>query len=89
MTTLLAYPCIGGPLAGEYATAQDFYGGSRFLSSNPDDGLGSGRHAHYAGEYTPYEWPAFTGPYDAGDFPPKRVYLHQSVLKPTLKAGDR
>lgn len=87
MTVLLAYPCIGGPLAGKYATSTDFIGGGRFLSSELH-GV-PGRYERYAGEYTPYEWPAFTGPYEAGDFPPKRVYLHQSILKPALKAGDR
>lgn len=84
--TELAYPCIGGPLAGTYATASDFVGGFRFLGREVQT---PARFEHYADQYTPYEWPAFTGPYAAGDFPPKRVYIHQSVLKPTKKAGDR
>jgi hypothetical protein len=83
--TLLAYPCIGGPLAGEYVTSQDFLGGSRFLGGPPEPA----RHEDLAGEYLPYEWPAFRGGPSEGDFPPARVYLHQSVLKPTKKAGDR
>ena len=84
--TLLAYPCIGGPLAGQYATSQDFLGGSRFLGGPSE----SARHEHLAGEYIPFEWGALTGHRPAeGDFPPNRVYIHQSMLKPVKKAGDR
>lgn len=87
MSKLLAYPCIGGPLAGQYATSTDFIGGSRFIGGvdDPTEGM----YGHLAGEYTRYEWPALAGPYNEGDFPPKVVYIHQSMLKPTKKAGDR
>lgn len=84
--TVLAHPCIGGPLDGEYADVQDFLGGTRFLG---DTRKGSGKYGDLAGEYTPYEWVVLNKSVAPGDFPPKRVYLHQSVLKPTLNASDR
>lgn len=85
--TLLAYPVIGGPLAGEYATAYDWTGESRFLGGGLPEG--EGPLAPYASEYTLFEAPSIRGPFAAGDFPPKRVYVHQSLLKPTKRASER
>jgi hypothetical protein len=92
--TILAYPCIGGPLAGQHATTVDFQAGSsRFLGS--DDGDPGGMYAHLASEYIAYNQGSVPGMRYGrrgkriGQFPPSMVFVHQSLLKPLKRASER
>ena len=87
MSTVKAYPCIGGPLAGQYATTRDFEGSSLFLNSI-DNGDGEGIYSHLRREYLAYNSNS-RGDNSVGGFPPSIVWIHQSVLKPIIAARER
>ena len=98
----LAYPCIGGPLDGEYATSEDFHGYRPInpetkkpyrYGETPPDGRYSwqrdeGMYAHLKHEYVEYNGSG-GGSKRVGGFPPTMVYIHKSVLKPLQSPRKR
>ena len=99
----LAYPCIGGPLDGEHATTEDFYG---YRPINPEtkkpyrwnerqpDGRYSferdeGMYAHLKNEYVEFNGSGGGGRKRIGMFPPSMIFVHKSLLKPTESPRKR
>jgi len=76
-----AYPCIGGPLDGLYATTQDFYGASSW--SDRDEGI----YHHLRNEY--YEYNSGYGARKRIGGHPSMVFIHKSLLKPLISPKDR
>lgn len=73
-----AYPCVGGPLDGEYATTEDF----RTWGDNP------GMYTHLTREYHEYNYTVATRK-RVGSFPPSMIFIHVSLLKPLARPRDR
>lgn len=68
-----AYPCIGGPLDGEYATTSDFY----------CDGM----YAHLDREYEEYNAARATRRVLGAQ--PSMVFIHKAALKPLARPAER
>lgn len=75
-----AYPIIGGPLDGEYATTFDFYRGGVTADSG-------GIYAAHATEYA--EFNAAGGGRRRIGGSPSMVFLHKSLLRPLISPRER
>lgn len=69
----LAWPIIGGPLDGSYAVPSDFYWGGRYYEHNRD--------------YT--DWNAAHGGSRRIGGSPTMVFIHASLIRPTIRGADR
>lgn len=75
----LAYPCVGGPLHGEFAQSDDFY-----------DGRGQGvegMYHHLRGQYHEYNSAAGRGKSTTGF--PSMIWVHTSFLPSARAPRDR
>jgi hypothetical protein len=80
-----AYPIIGGPLDGEYATTDDFYP----ERGKPDSYYyrPGGLYGHLDREYA--EFNAASGGNKKLGGSPTMVFIHKSLLKPLISPRDR
>jgi hypothetical protein len=87
-----AYPCVGGPLDGEYATTDDMiptmiaardYGKWKKGDIIREGGL----YGHIAHEY--HEYNASHGSAKKIGSKPSMIFIHNSLLKPLISPKDR
>ena len=76
-----AYPCIGGPLDGQYATTDDFYRGW----GKPEDKYyrPEGMYSHLSQEYCEYNAAYRHSKYTS------MIFIHVSLLKNKNSARKR
>lgn len=82
----MAYPIIGGPLAGEHAVTTDFYRSS----GQPGDTWyrEGGMYAHLADEYYEFNAASGSGHKRIGGSP-TMIFVHRDLLAPLRSPRDR
>lgn len=84
-----AHVCIGGPLDGQFATSDDFYGNypyepgtrRRDYRAAPNEGM----YEHLKDEYFQFNTAARVATRNHAHV----VWLHKSLLKPAISPKDR